>query len=159
MKKLYGLIVFFIAFSVHAQEIQVEENNNVHTGRIGSVIRVPVTIQNTSDRAAYIIVKRLDAVIGSSQKSYFCWDGECYAEDVDKIPVSKRLEPGETSDAFISVLEAGLVEGYSTITYRIYNRDNPSDYTDYEITYHIENKTPERLIYESKSIRINDVYP
>jgi len=159
MKKLYFLILLLLAFNSNAQEIQVVENSTIQTGRIGSVIRVPITIQNTSDRAVYVIVKRMNAIIGSSQKSYFCWSNDCYAEDVEKLPISRRLEPGESTDEFVSVLAAGLVEGYSTVIYRIYNRDNPSVYIDHEITYQVENKAPERLIYESRAIRINDVYP
>jgi hypothetical protein len=159
MRKLYCLIIILLASTTYAQEIQVEENSNVQSGRLGSIIRVPVVIENTSDQAVYVVVKRLNMVIGSSQKSYFCWDGDCYDEDIEKIPISKRLEPGEKTDALVSVLEAGLAEGFSTVTYRIYNRDDPTIYVDHEITYQVENKPDERLIYESRTIRINDVYP
>ncbi len=160
MNKLYFLLVLFLApFFINAQELQVVENSNVHSGRIGSIMRVPVTIQNTTSNAIYVVVKRTGKVIGTSQKSYFCWGNECYSEETDKLPVSKRLEPGEKSTAFVSVLEAGLAEGYSTVTYQIYNRDKPMDYVEYEVSYSVEDKVPERVIYESRAIKINDVYP
>ena len=115
MKKLYVLIFLLSAFNLNAQDFKVVGNSNIHTGRIGNVIKVPITIENTSDRAIYIVVKRMSKVIGSSQNTYFCWGNECYSEDTEKLPISKRIEPGETSSEFVSVLEAGLVEGYSTI--------------------------------------------
>ncbi|MCA6073912.1 T9SS type A sorting domain-containing protein [Fulvivirga sedimenti] len=160
MNKLYFLLVLFLASHIiSAQELQVVENSIVHTGRIGSVMKVPVTLVNTSDRPIYVAIKRTNKVIGTSQKSYFCWGNECYSEETDKLPLSKRLEPGEKSSAFVSVLEAGLAEGISTVNYQIYNRDNPMDYVEYEITYSVEDKVAERFIYESRAIRINDVYP
>ena len=160
MIKLYFLIILLTLSTVlPAQNFQVVEDNSVHTGKIGSTLRVPVVIKNTGDAPLNIMIKRLDMVIGSSQKSYFCWGNECFTQEIDKLPVSRRIGPGQTSEDFVSVLDAGLAEGFSTVTYLVYDRDNPSASFQHEITYSVENEEAERIIYESRAIRINDVYP
>lgn len=160
MIKLYCLIVLMLfSFVLPAQDFQVVKDKSVHTGQIGETIRVPIVIENTSDRPLNIVVKRLDKVIGSSQKLYFCWGNECFSEDIDKLPVSQQIAPETSSEEFVSVLEAGLAEGYSSVTYLIYNRDNPAEAYQTEVAYSVEDQAPDRTIYESRAIRINDVYP
>ena len=160
MTKLYSLILLLlVSFTLPAQDFQVVEGKSVHSGRIGSTLKVPIVIQNTSDRTLNIMVKRVDKVIGSSQKTYFCWGNECFTEETEKLPLAQQIAPGATSDDLVSVLDAGLAEGYSTVTYLIYNRDNPVESFTHEVTYSIEDQAPERIIYESRAIRINDVYP
>jgi hypothetical protein len=51
------------------------------------------------------------------------------------------------------------VEGFSTVTYLIYDRSNPVSSVQYEITYSVESEQEERIIYNSRAIRVNDVYP
>ena len=77
MKKLYVLILSFLATLSYGQGFEVAGNGNVHSGRLGTTISVPVTIENTSDQAIYIVIRRTRAVIGSSQRTYFCWGNEC----------------------------------------------------------------------------------
>lgn len=160
MIKLYCLIFLLtISTVLPAQDFQVVEDNTVHTGKIGSTLRAPIVIKNTGELPVNIMIRRIDKVIGSSQNSYFCWGNECFSEEIDKLPISMRIDPGTTSEDFVSVLDAGLVEGFSTVTYLIYDRSNPVSSVQYEITYSVESEQEERIIYNSRAIRVNDVYP
>ncbi|ELR70340.1 hypothetical protein C900_04025 [Fulvivirga imtechensis AK7] len=143
----------------HAQNFEIVEHSGTYKGHIGEQISAPIKIKNLSDKPLQIIVKRIDKVIGTSQENYICWDGECYGADVNQVPLSKRIEPGETSAKFRSVLESGLVAGFSTVKYLIYDRNNPADAIEYEITYTVEDDSAKPTIFTSEDVRINDVYP
>ncbi|MEM1405874.1 MAG: T9SS type A sorting domain-containing protein [Bacteroidota bacterium] len=141
------------------QNFEVVSNNSSFTGSIGDQIKAPVTIKNLSDKPIQIVFKRIDKLIGSSQRNYFCWDEECYETTTDEIPLSKRINPGEISNKFESILEAGLVAGISTVKYLIYDRDNPSETIEYEISYIVEEEANPNAIFSTSEIRINEVYP
>ena len=126
------------------QNFEVVSSNSNFTGSIGDQIKAPVTIKNLSDKPIQIVFKR---------------DEECYEATTDEIPLSKRINPGETSNKFESILEAGLVAGISTVRYLIYDRDNPSETIEYEISYIVEEETNPNAIFSTSEIRINEVYP
>lgn len=143
----------------HAQNFEVVGQSGTLKGGIGEQITAPIKIKNNTNKPIQIVVKRLNQVIGTSQNSYFCWGSECYEAEVKQMPVSKKLEAGETSSKFKSVLETGLVAGFSTVKYLIYDRDNPSDAIEYEVTYTVEDGANKQTIFSSDEVRINDVYP
>lgn len=147
------------AFCVNAQRFVVMDNDKTIEGTIGERLVVPVQIRNISDQPLQIVFQRQDKMIGTSQHSYFCWDSECFDETVEKLPLSKRINPGESSAKFRNILETGLAAGFSTVTYLIYDRDNPSDAVEYTVNFEISEREKKPSIFESGSIRINDVYP
>ncbi|UII34913.1 T9SS type A sorting domain-containing protein [Fulvivirga ulvae] len=160
MKIFLPMILSFVMMCfAHAQNFEVIDQSGTLKGSIGDVIKVPIKIKNNSNRPIQIIVKRLEQVIGTSQSSYFCWGSECYAAETNQMPLSKKLEPGETSSKFKTVLETGLVAGFSTVKYLIYDRDNPSDAVEYEVTYTVEDLNNKKAIFSSDEVHINDVYP
>lgn len=160
MKLLLTTIISFVVLcTVQAQNFEIVGQSGTYTGGIGERISAPVSIKNISDRPVHIIIKRIDRVIGTSQKNYFCWNGTCYAEDVNQIPLSITIEPGEIATTFESVLEAGLAAGFSTVRYLIYDRSNPSDGIEHEVTYTVEDKESKKTIFHSEDLSINDVYP
>ncbi len=105
------------------------------------------------------MVRRIEKVIGTSQTNFFCWDGECYDANIDELPLSKYISPGETSDKFESILETGLVSGISSVKYLIYNRDNPTDAIEYKMNYTVEERTQSNILFNSPELIINEVYP
>lgn len=160
MKYLTLTFLLCLVFAVsHGQGFEVVSSNSSYSGSIGEQIKAPVKIKNLSDKPIQVVFKRLDKVIGSSQRNYFCWDDECYDAATDEIPLSKRINPGETSDKFESILEAGLVAGISTVKYLIYDRDNPSEPIEYEINYIVEEAVSASVVFNTPQIRINEVYP
>ncbi|MDH5597561.1 MAG: T9SS type A sorting domain-containing protein [Cyclobacteriaceae bacterium] len=141
-----------------AQTFSVEENKQI-SGRIGEQLIVSFSITNISDQPINIQVKRIEKNIGSSQKTWFCWNNECYDEEVRQLPLSKRIEPGQTITSFKSVLTAGLLEGYSQLKYIIFNKENPSETVEVTANYTVEGTDTEAFIYSSEDVVINDLYP
>ncbi|MEM9859036.1 MAG: T9SS type A sorting domain-containing protein [Bacteroidota bacterium] len=159
--KILGLIVSlcFICSLSFGQAFKVVSPSSNFKSTIGKQIKAPVAIQNISNKPIQLIFKRIDKVIGSSQKNYFCWGTECYESTVDQIPISKRINPGETSEMFKSILETGLVAGISTVKYLIYDRDNPSEAIEYEINYTVEEDLASNTVFSSSEMMINEIYP
>lgn len=141
------------------QSFEIKEAQGTYRGEIGNTMEVPIKIKNLTDSPIQIVVKRVDKVIGTSQSSHFCWGDNCFDDKVDQIPLSQRIQVGETSDKLISVLETGLVAGISTVKYLIYNRDTPSDAVEYEVNYTIEEDLGNNVIFSSPDVKINEVYP
>ncbi|MEM7107559.1 MAG: T9SS type A sorting domain-containing protein [Bacteroidota bacterium] len=160
MKKITSTFIFCLFCAVVlGQNFEVIGDKSNFEGTIGKKINAPIVIKNTSDKPIQIVFRRIEKVIGSSQKNYFCWGEECYETTTDEIPLSKRINPGETSDKFASILEAGLVAGISSVKYLIYDRDNPANAIEYEINYTVEEDISSNTIFSSAEIIINEVYP
>ena len=156
---LSTFIICLFAYGLRCQSFEVVDNNRTHIGTIGQTINAPIRIKNLTDQPIQIIIKRLDKVIGTSQKNYFCWGEECYDENVNELPLSKRIAPGETSMKFESILETGLVAGISSDKYLVYNRDNPSESVEYEVNYTVNEDRGKNAIFSTEDMRINEVYP
>ncbi|MDH5475554.1 MAG: T9SS type A sorting domain-containing protein [Cyclobacteriaceae bacterium] len=159
--RIGSIIVFFlISCFVEAQDIEIlNGSGETYHGGISDKIEVPLKIRNNSDNVVYIFVKRVNNNIGSTQSTNFCWDGECFDTEVNKLPISKKIESGEIVDDFVSVLQAGLVSGFSTVKYQVYTRDNPLDIIEHEITYVVEDKERSNTLYSSDELQLNEVYP
>ena len=160
MRLVFSIVSSLLfGFSTIAQSIEIFDNNQYYHGKIGSKIEVPVKIKNNSDRVLHLMVERVSSQIGSTQSTFFCWGDECFDKDTHIIPTSRKLAPGEESSAFLSVLEAGLTEQFSTVIYIFYDRDNPSNAVTYELNYNVEEKALKGLLYESEDITLSDAYP
>ncbi len=161
MKKFYCVIIFLsIAIvSARAQSFELVDAPNSIEVSIGERVILPVTIRNTTDRPLQLLVRQADRILGTGQTNYFCWGSDCFDEETDRMPVSRKLDARKATDNLKIVLETGLNEGFSTVKYQIYDRDNPLDVIEYEVTFHIEERRNTDRIYDSKIIRINDVYP
>jgi hypothetical protein len=159
MRLGFSIVILLFGFSTKSQSIEILDNNQNHHGKIGSKIEVPVKIRNNSDRVIHLMVQRVTSQIGSTQSTFFCWGEECFDQDTHILPTSKKLAPGEESAAFLAVLEAGITEQFSTVTYIFYDRDNPSNAVTYELNYNVEEKESKGLLYESEDITLSDAYP
>ncbi len=142
------------------QDFEITTNEEiVVTGSMGEDIRQSIKIKNISDRTIYVFVDRIEKVVGSTQSTNFCWGDECYDAEVERLPLSRRIDPGETSDAFISVLKSGLVEGYSTVKYDIYTRSDRESIISHEVTYSVEGEHNSQVLYSSDALIFNEVFP
>lgn len=159
MKKtlLLAFGLSFYALTLQAQSFEVSGYSENHRGYIGELIKAPVQIRNTSNRAITLIIRKDDSQIGSTQKSLFCPDGNC--ETIQSDDLTLRLEPGQTIQSLILALEAGLVPGYSTVRFTIVNKSNQLDSFGVELNFSIEEKPLKNDIYSSRFITIHDVYP
>jgi hypothetical protein len=69
------------------------------------------------------------------------------------------IQPGETIQSFVSILEPGLRESTSSITYRFINADDPSDLTDFSLNYLVESDQSKGILYYNDKIRVSNLYP
>jgi len=146
--------------SLIAQDFEIiTDQEAVASGGLSEDIRVPIKIKNTSDRPIYIFVDRVEKVVGSTQTTNFCWGEECYDLSIERLPLSRKIEPGEISEAFVSVLHSGLVEGYSTVKYNIYTRSNREEVVSHEVTYSTEGDQNSQALYVSDQLVFNEIYP
>src|SRR5690606_27178773 len=95
--------------------------------------------------------------IGTSQRNYFCRDGNCLDDQVSDIIV--RLDPGETLNNLQVALEAGLVPGISSVRYLAYNRANPGEAIEFDLDFIVEERVERSPIYHSTAVALQDVYP
>jgi hypothetical protein len=152
-------LLIILTLNSWAQSFEVIEKNEIFKGKIGERITAQIPIRNLSSEPLHLVIKRLGKVIGTSQKTYFCWDNQCLTSDQDQLPISRRVGSFETLNKLESVLETGLVAGISSVKYLIYNRDNPSESLIYEVNYTIEENFDRKSLYSSAEIKLNDVYP
>ncbi len=161
MKRIVVILLFLIhTLGVYSQQgqLMVRENTQI-TGAIGSELSASISITNNGSQPINIIIKRIGTTIGSGQKTWFCWGNECFEEGVSALPLSKKLEPGETVDQFKSYLKAGLAEGFSSVTYVVFDKNNPQNATEFDVTYTVDDAQEAKAIFNSRQIIINDVYP
>lgn len=159
MKKtlLLAFVLLLFTITLQAQSFEVVGYSENHKGYIGELIKAPLQIKNTSSKAITVIVRKEETQIGSTQKSFICPDGNCETTHPDDLTI--RLEPGQTIQNLVLALEAGLVPGYSTLKYVIFNKSNHLDSFGLELNFSVEEKPVKNDIYSSRFITIHDVYP
>lgn len=158
MKKTL-LFVWYVllVFVSKAQSFEVTGVSENHKGYIGEIITVPTTIKNTSAKAITLIIRRTEAQIGSTQKSFICPDGKCLENQAEELSV--RLEPGQVLQNFAIGLDAGLVQGSSHVKYIVINKYKPSETYAFELAFTVEERPLKNNIFSSRFITIHDVYP
>lgn len=156
---LTTILTVLLLANANAQRFEVDDNNKSYNARLGEKVSTPLKIKNLTNEPLHLIIRRIDNEIGSSQKSFFCFDGECFEDNTDQLLKQYVIPAGETSLKFESVFETGLVAGQSKVKYIIYDRNNPAEAIEYQLTYNIEEKKEKNLIYNSDDLKINDVYP
>jgi len=160
MKKGFLTIFFMISYVLaYTQSLQVLDTRESYDIKIGDQVRTLIKLKNVSDRTLHILVRRDETQIGSSQKTYFCWAGDCTEPDGNQMFVSQIIKPGEILETFLSVLDAGLDETVASLKYTFYDRDNPTDYIEVRLSYTIKDQVNQGLMYNSNRIRVSDIYP
>jgi len=153
------LLVMGIAISscVFSQGFEVASLQESYRGYIGEAINAPLRFKNTSDKAITLIIRKIDAQIGSSQKNYFCLDNNCLDHKVEDFIV--KIEPGQVLNNFQVVLDAGLVSGESALRYVAFNKYNPGHSIEFDLNFVVEEKPEKQNIYTSRFVTLKDVYP
>ena len=158
MKRLLLLVIILVwSISLFAQSIEVSSLQDIQKGKIGELIRTPLRLKNASEKPIILSIRRIESQIGTSQKSFFCPDNNCI--DFASDEYTFRLEPGQTLHNFSIALEAGLVEGFSTVKMLIHNKSVPTENLTLDLNFLVEAKPEKNNIYSSRLITIHDVYP
>ena len=158
MKNLPIILFCLFSISLLAQNIEVAETVEL-TGKLGKQIEKRITIQNNSNQAIDLIIRRTDRNIGSTQNTWFCLGDECFDARVSQTPLSFRLEPGEVTNKFRVVLSTGLSEGYSSVSYKVFEKTNPLNESRFTVNYTIEGKANSDDLLNTDKLVIRDVYP
>ncbi len=157
MKIAIVAILLLSSTLVCGQGFEVTGIQEYYRGGIGETIKAPVRVKNTSDKPITLIIKRISEQIGSSQRNYFCVEGNCLDQGIDDYLV--RLEPGQQLANFQVALDAGLVAGESLVRYQVYNRQTPTQLTEFDLNFNVEERQEKQNIYSSKLVTLHDVYP
>ncbi|RLD25231.1 MAG: hypothetical protein DRI71_00155 [Bacteroidetes bacterium] len=165
MKKIAYIALFsLLGFAASAQSLEIVDFEANQQGNIGQDIRTIIKVKNISNVPVYFSVAEMNKQIGSSQKSFLCINNDCDNGDIANrkgkvTDYVRKLMPGETDVSVTAILETGLVQGISNISYRVFNVKKPEDYTQIELHYVIEELSNEGLLYRSNTVDLNDVYP
>lgn len=158
MKRTLLLAFSLLAVSaLYAQSFEVSGVSDSYKGYIGDLIKAPLQLKNTSNRPITLVIRRIDAQLGTTQKSFICPNGLC--PDYEQEEFTVRLEPGQSVQNLSIGLDAGLVPLSSHIKYLVYNRSNPADMVEFELNFAVEERPARNDIYTSRYITIHDVYP
>jgi hypothetical protein len=158
MRKMYGLVMFFLISQVAlGQSFEIIYAQDVIRGTIGETIKTPLRIKNLTDKPIYLVVRRLDQQLGSTQKASFCVDQVC--QENRSKDFTLKIDPFSTSESIQISLEAGLAAVMSSIKYSITNKNNPTEATDLDFTFLVEENRSKENLYSSRFIRLYNVYP
>jgi hypothetical protein len=142
---------------VNGQGFEVVSLQETHRGLIGETIKAPVRFRNTTEKTITVIVRKVNAQIGSSQKNFYCLDNNCLDPKAEDFVL--KLEPGQTLNNFQIALEAGLSAEESNVHYVAFSRSNPAHVVEFTVNFTVEEKTERPNLYSSRFINIHDVYP
>jgi hypothetical protein len=157
-------IICGLSLAAPAQSLRLVDTNLNQNGVVGKDIVTNLKILNTSDQDVRYRIYVFAKQIGSSQENLICLDDDCFkGADISRKDYSpyltRTVKAGATDETISLLLESGLVQGVSSVTYRIENIDNPSDFTTFEINYEVNDLQDEGLLYSSKNVDLSDVYP
>ncbi|MBT1697986.1 T9SS type A sorting domain-containing protein [Fulvivirgaceae bacterium PWU4] len=158
MRKCLWLVVFnLIAVSLAAQSFEISGLKDAYKGLIGETIKVPLHIHNTSDKPLTLVIRKVHAQIGGTQKNYFCADNNCLDHRVEDYTL--KIDAFQTLSFLQVALDAGLAADHSAIRYVAFNKANPGENFEFELNFQVE-ESPNKLdIYSSRHITLHDVYP
>lgn len=157
IRLLLCAIICSLSLGLAAQGFEITDLHDSYRGSIGEVIKVPLGFKNNGTKPITLIIRKASSQIGTSQKNYFCKDGNCAEPDVEDFIV--KVEPGQTLNTLEVALDAGLVPGVSSVRYIAYNKSNPGEALEVELNFIVEEKPEKANIYTSRDITIRDVYP
>ncbi|CAN5349320.1 hypothetical protein BH09BAC3_BH09BAC3_08580 [soil metagenome] len=157
--KRFLVLVLVLAWcaSASAQSFEwIDRQENFQAG-LGQTLRIPIRIKNTSDRAQFFIIRKVQGDLQSNQKAYFCLGEECYDPGVDQF--SKRIEPGETTTNLFFVVESGLVSTLNSFRFEVFPRGFPAMGIEHSFSLAVDEKSAKQRVFQSKDITIHEVYP
>lgn len=137
MKKLLLLAICILLLAgisdTRGQSLQVTANELNLTGSANLTMTSHIYIGNAGGGNISLVIERVINDLAPGHSSYFCWGALCYPPTTS-ISSQFTLAPGE-GDTMKAYLNPTGDVGTSTVTYRVYDFDNPSDSTSFTITY------------------------
>ncbi len=156
-KFLWSVLLTFLASGLAAQSFEISEVQDLYKGYIGETVKVPLHFTNTTDKPLTLVIKRVSASLGGTQKNYFCLDNECLDQGVEELLI--RLEPQESMEDLTIGLDAGLADGISSVKYHVFNRQNTTEGLQVDLHFAVEERSEKADIFTHPQIILHDVYP
>lgn len=152
-------ILLLFAATIHsvAQGLELLDYKPQAILGIGESLKIPLKLKNSGNKAINVVIQEIGQTMGSTQKHYFCIDNNCLDPNIKEY--HKRLEPGEIVENLFVQVEAGLVAGQNSLSYRIFNKSNSSESTEIEMLLFVEEKISRTVLFHSNKITINEIYP
>jgi hypothetical protein len=157
MKKLLLLAILIFPVGVFGQGFEVVSLQDSYKGLIGETVKVPVRFKNNSDKAIILIVRKVSAQLGSTQKNFFCLGNDCMDSKIEDYIL--KVEPGQLQANLQVALEAGLVPGVSSVRYIAFSKSNPGAIVEFDVNFNVEEKDEKQSIFFTKDITVKDIYP
>lgn len=154
---LWMVFLCAMAFELDAQSFEIGNIQDVYKGHIGETVKVPLKISNTTDKPLTLVIRRISANLGGTQKNYFCPTRDCLDQRVEEFQI--RLDARQTLADFEIALDAGLANGISSVKYLIFNRNNTLDNIEFDLNFAVEERTYKQDIFTHPQIVLHDVYP
>jgi hypothetical protein len=151
------VLLLFCAYNSRAQTFDLIDRTDTYTAGLSEVIRIPIKIRNTSDKAQFYIIRLVGNELSGTQKGYFCLDKNCLESSFTEV--SKRVEAGTTLEGLHFYLETGLVSGQYPIRFEVFAKGNIQTLADHQVSVIVEEKQPKSVVFHSKDITVHDVYP
>jgi hypothetical protein len=151
------LILVVVSLSGFSQSFDLIDLQDNFQTTFGETVRIPIKIKNNTSKAQFYIIRKLPSDLNSSQKGYFCLDKTCVDAGIEEF--SKKVEPGETLQNLVYVLESGIQSGVGNIKFQVFTKGNPSEALDYAVNFSVQEKGHKQILFKSKDITIQDVYP
>lgn len=152
-----SLFLFTFYLNGFTQTFELIDRQENFLTTINETLRIPFKIKNNTNKAQFYIIKKLNADLTSTQKGYFCLDKTCLESGIEEF--SKKVEPGETLQNLVYVLESGIESGQGNIKFQVFTKGNSSDAIDYAVSVLVQEKGQKQILFRSKDITIEDVYP
>jgi hypothetical protein len=158
MRKLLWLgCLFFMSHILAGQSFEISGLQDNYRGLIGETIKAPIRFKNTTDKTITLVIKKVTAQIGGTQKNYFCIDNACLDHKIEEYSI--KMDPDQTINIVQIALDGGLAPGTSSIKYTAFTKTNPTEIVEFDLNFLVEEKSKKENIYNSRQITLHDVYP
>lgn len=151
------ILMLIISLPGLTQSFDLLDKQDNFQSTIGETLRIPLKIRNNSDKAQFYIIRKVYGELSSTQKGYFCLDKNCLESGINEF--SKRIEPGETLQQLVYMVEGGLLSSQNSIKFQIFPKGSPLEIEEYSVAITIREKLEKPVLFQSKEITIQDVYP
>lgn len=158
MKKILWLVILWsFTLELSAQSFEIGPLQDVYKGYIGETVKVPVTLTNQSEKPITLVIRKVSASLGGTQKNYFCQGNNCVGEEIEDYVL--KLEPGQDVSDLNIVLETGLANGVSSAKYVVFNRYNHAENLEFNLNFTVEERSAREDVYSNGHIILHEVYP
>jgi len=151
------ILMLIISLPGLTQSFDLLDKQDNFQSTIGETLRIPLKIRNNTEKAQFYIIRKVYGELSSTQKGYFCLDKNCLESGINEF--SKRIEPGETLQQLAYMVEGGLLSSQNTIKFQIFPKGSPLEIEEYSVAITIREKQDKPVLFQSKEITIQDVYP